>query len=256
MEKKIRNIRIKASLKNLDYLYNTHILNDNIYNGLKNLLELRKNFNAFLDISKNDKLKKPKALVAFSGGVDSVASSIIAKKIFDITAITAYSPIIMRPDNKKNISELAKKLNIKHEFVDIDLNEVQKDTLNGKYHPCGRCHKIIEKAVLSYAKENDIKYIIYGDMLSVGYLSIIQEENDIIRINMPSYLVITKNDSRKILKKNNITISQKYGCPLLRAAHKYNHNKKFTIQRILREVRAQVIDKDEGLNNILEVLNI
>ncbi|WP_292460253.1 7-cyano-7-deazaguanine synthase [Methanothermococcus sp.] len=263
MHQKIRDIRIEASLKNLDYLYNNHIIDDKIYNDLKNLLELRKtNFDTFLNtLTKNDdepknKLKnKPKAVVAFSGGVDSTASSIISKKIFDIIGITAYSSIVMHPDNKKNISELAKKLNMKHEFIDVDLNEVQRDTLNGKYHPCGRCHKTIEEAVLNYAKENNIKYIIYGDMLSVGYLSIVPED-DILRINMPSYLVLTKNESREVLKKNDIIISQRYGCPLLKSAHKYSHNKKFTIQRILREVRAQVIDKDEGLNNILEVLNI
>ena len=91
-------------------------------------------------------------------------------------------------------------------------------------------------------------------MLSVGHLSIVPEDDNVLRINMPSYLVLTKNESREILKRNNITISQRYGCPLLKSAHKYNRNKKFTIQRILREVRAQVIDKDEGLKNILDVL--
>ena len=275
MHQKIRDIRIEASLKNLDSLYNNHVLDDNLYNNLKNLLELRKtDFNEFLNIITKDdyanqrfakslaiaqdepnKLKnKPKAVVAFSGGVDSTASSIISKKIFDVIGITAYSPIVMHPNNKKNISQLAKKLNINHEFIDVDLNEIQNDTLNGKYHPCGRCHKTIENAVLNYAKENNIKYIIYGDMLSVGHLSIVPEDDDILRINMPSYLVLTKNESREILKRNNIIISQRYGCPLLKSAHKYNRNKKFTIQRILREVRAQVIDKDEGLKNILDVL--
>ena len=259
MHQKIRDIRIEASLKNLDSLYNNHVLDDNLYNNLKNLLELRKtDFNEFLNIlTKKDKLNKSKnkkAIVAFSGGVDSTASSIVSKKIFDVIGITAYSPIVMHPNNKKNISQLAKKLNINHEFIDVDLNEIQNDTLNGKYHPCGRCHKTIENAVLNYAKENNIKYIIYGDMLSVGHLSIVPEDDNVLRINMPSYLVLTKNESREILKRNNITISQRYGCPLLKSAHKYNRNKKFTIQRILREVRAQVIDKDEGLKNILDVL--
>ncbi len=266
MHQKIREIRIKASLKNLDYVYTHHnyhhILNEDIYNKLKNLLMLRKtNEEGFLNTFNNENLtktnnnlKKPNALLAFSGGIDSTASYLISKKIFNILCITCNSPIIMHPTDKKNILKLAKTLKLNHKFIDIDLEKIQRDTLNGKYHPCGRCHKTIENAIFNYAKENNIKYIIYGDMLSVGHLSIIPENNDILRINMPSYLVLTKNENREILKRNNIVISQKYGCPLLKSANRYNPNKKFTIQRILREVRGQVIDKNEGLKNILEVL--
>ncbi|UXM85132.1 7-cyano-7-deazaguanine synthase [Methanococcus aeolicus] len=257
MHPKIKEIRLISAMDNLINLYNEGTFDKNTYLNLKRLLDNRingiDNNYEYDNITNNT---KQTAIVAFSGGVDSTASTVIASKLFNIIGITAYSDIIMHPDNKKNISNLAKKLKIRHEFLDIDLNEVLKDTVNGKYHPCGRCHTTVESAVLNYALENNIKYIIYGDMLSVGQLSIIRNKNNIVRINMPSFLCLTKNESREILKKNNIVISQKYGCSLLKKSHAFNHNRKFTIQRILREVRAQVIDKEEGLNNILEVLDM
>ena len=259
MHPKIKEIRLLSSIDNLINLRNEGTLYNNTYLNLKKLLDNRINnyddyYGDNCNINIDDETKKT-AIVAFSGGVDSTASTIIANKIFNIIGITAYSNEIMHQDNKKNISNLAKKLKIRHEFLDIDLNEVLKDTINGKYHPCGRCHTTVESAVLNYALENNIKYIIYGDMLSVGRLSIIKNKNNIVRINIPSFLSLTKNESREILKKNNIVISQKYGCSLLKKSHIFNHNKKFTIQRILREVRAQVIDKEEGVKNIMEVID-
>ncbi len=278
MNKKVRDLRLDSSLKNLNALYDKDLLDNELYFSLKNILELRKtNFKEFLnylsdnidnintndinDINDDGKNGKPKALIAFSGGIDSTSSAIISKRIFSkigikTIAITAYSPIIITPDDKKNILQLVEELNIPHRFIDVNLDEILRDTLNGKYHPCGRCHKVIENAILNYANENGVKYIIYGDMLSVGNLSIIPESRGILRINILSYLALTKNESREILRKNSIVISQRYGCPLLKKANKYDRNKKFTIQRILREVRANVIDKDEGLKNILEILEL
>ena len=273
MHERIREIRIKSSFKNLDYLYANGEIGPQLYHSLKYLLTVRsKDFEGFINylsnnnacnnssddnnnFSTNKENKKRKAIVAFSGGVDSTVSVIISKKIFNVLGITIQSPIIMNSESKKNISSLADKLGISHKFIDVDLEDIEIDTLNGKYHPCGRCHGKIERAILDYAKDNNINYIIYGDMLSTGYLSIVKEDENILRINMPSYLVLTKNENRLLASKTyNIEISQKYGCPLLKKAHKYNKNKKFTIQRILREVRAQVIDEKEGLENILQIL--
>ena len=255
MYPEVRDIRLKTSMKNLENLYSNGILEPQIYNRLKLLLSLSRDFKRFLKyILKEDRDKKEKAVVAFSGGVDSTASAIISKKIFHVVGITVYSPVIMEEGDRDRISYLVEKLGITHRFIEVDLEDIKLGTLEGRYHPCGRCHKRIEKSILNYAKEEGIRYVIFGDMLSSGYLSIVKEE-DIIRINMPSFLSLTKNQCREILKCVGVEIKQKYTCPLLRIAHRYERNKKFTIQRILREVRAQVIDSKEGLKNILEVLS-
>ena len=255
MYPEVRDIRLKTSMKNLENLYSSGVLDPQIYNRLKLLLSLSRDFERFLEyIHNEDNSKKERIVVAFSGGVDSTASTIISKRIFNVVGVTIYSPTIMEEEDKSRVSNLVKKLGITHRFIAIDLEDIKLGTLEGRYHPCGRCHKRIEESILNYARDKGIKYIIYGDMLSTGYLSVVKEE-DAIRINMPSFLSLTKNQCREILKTVGIEIKRKYTCPLLRIAHRYERNKKFTIQRILREVRAQVIDSGEGLKNILEVLS-
>jgi len=255
MYPEVRDIRLKISMKNLENFYSSGVLEPQIYNKLKLLLSLSRDFKKFLKyILEEDNGEKERTVVAFSGGVDSTASALISKKVFHVVGVTIYSPIIMEKKDKDKISYLVEKLGITHRFIEVDLEDIKLGALEGRYHPCGRCHKRIEKSILNYARVEDIRYVVYGDMLSTGYLSIVKEDDDIIRINMPSFLSLTKNQCREILESIGIEIKQRYTCPLLRIAHRYERNKKFTIQRILREVRAQVVDSKEGLKNILEVL--
>jgi len=254
MYPELRDLLLKASRKNLESLYSSGVLKPEIYNKLSLLLSLSRDFDSFLKyILEEERGKGERAVVAFSGGVDSTASALISRRIFHVVGVTIYSPDIMEEGDKRRISHLVKTLGITHRFIEVDLEDIKLATLEGRYHPCGRCHKRIEESVMRYAREEGIKYVIYGDMLSTGYLSVVKE-GDIIRINMPSFLSLTKNQCREILKSVGIEIRQRYGCPLLRIAHRYERNKKFTIQRILREVRAQVVDSEEGLRNIMEVL--
>jgi len=261
MDPQIKTTALESSKKALDLTYQKNEISKEIYEKLTELHEVRnKDFDELLAYLKSDvtnqNLKKEKAVVAFSGGVDSTASIIIAKKIFEICAVTVRSKYIMDVETETNVSKLARVLKVSHEFIDVDLDPIFEDTKSGKYHPCGRCHSTVEAEILNYAEKKDIKYIIYGDMLSIGYLSIKKIDEKIIRLNIPSFLSMAKDESRAILKEFKININQSYGCQLIRKAHKRKSMQKFTIQRILREVRAQVITPEEGLKNILDVVKI
>ncbi|WP_459201425.1 7-cyano-7-deazaguanine synthase [Methanococcus sp. CF] len=261
MNPQIKTAALDSSKKTLDSIYQKNEISKEIYEKLSELHDVRnKDFDEFLAYLKMDNntqnLKKEKAVVAFSGGVDSSASIIVAKKIFEIYAVTVRSKYIIDAETEKNVSELGKLLKVSHEFIDVNLDSIFEDTKSGKYHPCGRCHSTVEAEILNYAEKNGIKYIIYGDMLSIGYLSIKKIDKKIIRINIPSFLSMAKDESRTILKEFKITINQSYGCQLIKKAHKHKSMQKFTIQRILREVRAQVITPEEGLKNILDVVKI
>jgi predicted PP-loop superfamily ATPase len=72
---------------------------------------------------------------------------------------------------------------------------------------------------------------------------------------LPSFFALTKDEEREILKNNGIELRMGYGCPLLRIYHQHNKGYKFTIQRILREVRGRVINEEEGFKNIADILN-
>ncbi|MBB6067345.1 7-cyano-7-deazaguanine synthase [Methanococcus maripaludis] len=261
MDTEVKTTALESSKKALDLTYQKNEISKEIYEKLLELHEVgNKDFDKFLAYLKSDitnqNLKKEKAVVAFSGGVDSTTSIIVANKIFEICAVTVRSKYIMDAKTERSILELTNSLNISHEFIDVDLDPVFEDTKSGKYHPCGRCHSTVEAEILDYAEKNGIKYIIYGDMLSIGHLSIKKVDKGINRLNILSFLSVAKDESRIILKEFKIDINQSYGCQLIRKAHKHKSMQKFTIQRILREVRAQVITPEEGLKNILDVIKI
>ncbi|ACV25137.1 7-cyano-7-deazaguanine synthase [Methanocaldococcus fervens] len=249
VNKKLKELRLKNSLELLEKL--------NIYKELKEALKnmLLKRLNGDKEFYKISIDKKPDAVVAFSGGVDSSTSTIIAKQIFNVKAVSCYSEYIMTEEMKKNVKKLVKKIGVDLEFIDINLKEVYEDTIKGRYHPCGRCHKIVESAVMNYAKENNVEFVIFGDLLAFGYLAL-YKDNEIFRFNLPSFFALTKNEERTILKNNGIELKMSYGCPLLKAYHKNNRGYKFTIQRILREVRGRVVDEEEGFKNIIDILEL
>uniref|UniRef100_A9A971 ExsB family protein n=1 Tax=Methanococcus maripaludis (strain C6 / ATCC BAA-1332) TaxID=444158 RepID=A9A971_METM6 len=261
MDLEIKTTALESSKKALYLIYQKNEISKEIYEKLLELHEVRnKAFDEFLEYLKSDtltqNLKKEKAVVAFSGGVDSTASIIVGKKIFEICAVTVRSKYIMDAETEENVSELVRRLNVSHEFIDVNLDPIFEDTKSGKYHPCGRCHSTVETEILNYAEKNGINYIIYGDMLSIGHLSIKKTDKGLIRLNILSFLSMAKDESRNILKEFNININQSYGCQLIRKAHKHKNMQKFTIQRVLREVRAQVITPEEGLKNILDVVKM
>ncbi|WP_423793027.1 hypothetical protein ACPB8Q_02125 [Methanocaldococcus indicus] len=243
---------IKLRLENSERVINKYIniLKHNFIKSLKEMIKKRKNFS--LDFFKIDYDKEYKCVVAFSGGIDSSLSVLISKYLFDIDVVSCYSPVI---NDKNEIKEIGKKLNVKVKFIDIDLEDIYKEALLNRYHPCGRCHKLIENTVINYAKSVNANFIIFGDLLAFGNQSLYKIDNNLFRFNINSFFALTKNEEREILKNFNINVDKKYGCKMLEDYHTKNKSYKFTIQRILREVRGRVITPEEGYKNILEVLN-
>ncbi|WP_456418490.1 7-cyano-7-deazaguanine synthase [Methanocaldococcus infernus] len=240
----LKKLRVESSLKVLESLG----IDEELKESLREMLKLRLET---LDFYKKVSAKKKyEAVLAFSGGVDSSASAVIGRELFKIKAVFCYSPYLHKESYLDYIKELTKKLKIKLEIVEVDLDRIYKESvIENRYHPCGRCHKIIEESIYERAKD----FVIFGDLLAFGSLSFYKVDN-FYRINLPSFFALTKDEERKILKSENIVIEQGYGCSLLREYHIKNKSYKFTIQRILREVRAKVISPDEGFKNILHIL--
>jgi len=208
--------------------------------------------------------KRPQfqSVVALSGGVDSSASLIIAQMLgFHPLAVTVNPGDIILPRYFRDyVESLTQNLGVEHRYLEVDMQEVIYGSLEGRFHPCGRCSKIIEKAVLDFAGDNHIPFLIYGDLLSTGAQSLQWEEvrgennlktGKILRINLPALLSLKKGDVKKVAGSWGVKKRGGYGCPLIGEVHKkHPHMRRYSIQRVLRETRAGILEPGEGLDQI------
>ena len=196
------------------------------------------------------------SVVALSGGVDSSASLVIAKMLgFNPIAVTVNPGDIILPRYFRDSAEnLTRKLGVRHHYLDVDMQEVIDGSLDGRFHPCGKCSKTIEESILDFTRENSIPFLIYGDLLSTGASSF-QWEGEVLRINLPALLSLKKGDIKNIALKWGVKKRNGYGCPLIGEVHKKQpHMRRFSIQRVLRETRAGVLEPGEALDQITGIL--
>ena len=107
---------------------------------------------------------KGKALIAFSGGIDSTVCAVLANRAIkeDLIAVhvdTGY----MRKDESKNVKKLMDKLNLNYRFIDAS-KEYYKE-LKGITDPEEKRKKIGEKFIRIFekvAKQEKIKYLVQG----------------------------------------------------------------------------------------------
>lgn len=202
---------------------------------------------------------KPVAVVATSGGTDSSFSLILAKKLgFNPIAITVDPGTIVLPKQfKYNIDKLCEKLEVEHEYIPVDYSDLIAEAFTGRFHPCGRCSKIIEETIYRYALDNDIRIVVFGDMLSTGSQCITEQavgDDDgktLFRLNLPAALSVSKLENKSLTSDYDLKEIKGFGCPLLYEVHsKFPHMKKYSIQRILRETRSGALEPGEALDLI------
>ena len=262
LENIIPNMETSTSLplKNLKDLLIQRIENLGEFNFKTNFeseLEfLKSNKRLQTDIIGEDLSNDHKAIVALSGGVDSSFSLIVAKLMgFNPVAVTVDPGNIILPSYFKNsVETLTNSLNVSHEYIEVDMGNVVNDALDGRIHPCGRCSSNIETALLDYAKKSKIPFLIFGDFLATGSQSIISIDG-FWRINLPAMLSATKGETKSFSSYFNIKSKGGYGCPLINEVHKkHPHMRRYSMQRILRETRAGVLEPGQALNLITRTL--
>lgn len=259
----LKEYQLELSVKHLEKLLNKKQIPEEYTLVFTNLLELLKrkqeapyNNNIIQKyVEKNIKrenIPQAKAIIALSGGVDSSFSTVMAKSLgFNVKSITIDPGTIILPKQfKYNIQNLTEAINIEHEYVPTDMNEIITDALKGKIHPCGRCSKNIHTKIEEQLEKEDTTVMIFGDLLSTGSQAIVKH-NDKIRINLPALLRMEKSEIKNIITKYNVKKIKGYGCPLIVQVHKkYPQYKSFSIQRVLRETRAGILEPGEALELI------
>ena len=92
----------------------------------------------------------------------------------------------------------------------------------------------------------DVKYLRKTNTLIKG---------NILKINLPALLSLKKGDVKKIAGDWGVKKRGGYGCPLIAEVHKkHPYMRRFSIQRVLRETRAGVLEPGEALEQITEII--
>jgi len=193
--------------------------------------------------------------VSYSGGSDSTATLYLLKEMgFNVVALTYYPSDIIVPKRTRGIIQnVITKLSIPHEYINGDISAIVEGALEGRYHPCGRCHKHMEEVIIEATKKRGISAIAFGDLLPTG-AGTISIKNRMIRINLPSLLALKKKDMKYLSGRILGYEPPGFGCPLLKEVHRLHPSKKFfTAHRVLREVRAGVLESNEGLVSLRSI---
>ena len=250
-----KNYKLKLSKKTV------HNLNSDLI-GLKNLEKIIAdkldniysfNFENYFNENEFEESQNIEAVVALSGGVDSSFSLILSKMLgFNPIAVTVDPGTIILPKQfKDNIKLVTEKLNVEHEYIETDYSDIVKEAFTGKLHPCGRCSKNTSTLVKQYAKNREIPIIIFGDMLATGSQCINLQDDSLYRLNLPASLSVGKQEIKSLIRNYDLKEFKGFGCPLLYEVHrKFPYQKKFSIQRILRETRSSALEPGEALDLI------
>ena len=152
------NSFVNENKENLDY--GSFIALNNLIDILKIKLDNLYSFDFykyFKDLDEGPygyfEAEQPTAIVALSGGTDSSFSLILAKKLgFNPIAITVDPGTIVLPKQfKHNIDKLANELDVPHQYIQVDYSDLIEESFTGRFHPCGRCSKIIGDTLCKYA---------------------------------------------------------------------------------------------------------
>ena len=258
----VQKYRMELTLQKLEKIVKIpEYTKKNYLQNLKKLLENKLkylklfDFEEYFNENNHGSNNNIESVVALSGGLDSSFSLILAKYLgFNPIAITVDpGTIILPPFFKKNIELLTRRLDVPQKYLNIDANEIIENSLNGKYHPCGRCSKYIDQTIEDYAIKNNMSVIISGDLLTTGSQSISVHKH-FIKINLPALLNVSKHELEKFDEKYGIKKNKYFGCPLLiETIKKYPYMKKYSIQRILRETRSGALEPGQALDQIQSI---
>jgi predicted PP-loop superfamily ATPase len=257
----LRQYRMGLALQKLEQVLKNY--DTKTAKPLNNLIELLKKRikipHSLEDILEENQYKKSdndnKAIVALSGGVDSSFALIITHMMgFNPLAVTVNPGDIILPKYyRERVEKLTSSLNVEHLYLEVDMSAVVEGALEGRYHPCGRCSKVIEDTILGYGQKIKVPFIIFGDLLATGSQSLTYKE-ELLRINLPAMLSATKGETKALSGKYGIFPTGGFGCPLLaETVKKYNHMNRYSVQRVLRETRAGILEPGESLDLVMSL---
>jgi uncharacterized protein len=191
-----------------------------------------------------------KALIAYSGGVDS---ALVAKIAYDILgdrtlAVTAVSPSLL-PEELDDAQNQAKTIGIQHELITTD----EMDNPNYIANPVNRCYfckSELHDKLKPLAQERDYPYIIDGvnaDDLQ-DYRPGIQAAKERGVRSPLAEIGITKIEVREISKMLGLSWWDKPSQPCL--SSRFPYGEEITVDKLQRVGRAEIYLRQLGYSDL------
>ncbi len=160
------------------------------------------------------------------------------------------------------IRGVVEKLGVEHSYIRGDervFGLVLDLARAGRRHPCRMCHEEIERAVLRYALEAGTPMIGFGDLLPTGRFSIYWLRaggRRLIRLNLMAALALFKTDTILMAREAGRPVKRLFfGCQLLKVVHREHREMMLpSIQRVLREARAGILEPNQALELVKSII--
>ena len=171
---------------------------------------------------------KGKALIAFSGGVDStVCTALVNKAIGERLVAVHVDTGYMRKDESKNVKEMMKKMNLNYRFVDASKDFYK--ALKGIEDPEEKRKIIGEKFIRIFektAEKEDVEYLVQGtiapDWIESGdsLRDTIKSHHNVGGLPKHMKLILVeplrdlyKDEVRKVARKLRLSVSERQPFP-------------------------------------------
>ncbi len=199
---------------------------------------------------KNRLKKMNRAIIAFSGGVDSSFLLDFAHKILDgnTIAVTINAPFIS-PREISEAKEFTKMKKIRHKIINIEMKEIKAIATN-PIDRCYHCKKLIFSKIKDYAEKEKITYVIdasnYNDLNDYRPgMKALKE----LKIETPMIDVgLTKEDIRLLSKDMNLNTWNKPSMACL--ASRFPYETSITPSKLEKVEKSEEYIQSLGISQI------
>ena len=146
-------------------------------------------------------LEVDKAILAYSGGKDSVVALYLAKEVYKVPQIEAVmiDHGLMAGEAIENAKRISEHLDVPFTLLRYDYSDIFREALLKAQSPCRACSKRTMEKLRKYALRKGYKYIITGHELPFGHHPYRLMSGGVVQIRL---LAMMKEEERfEILKK-------------------------------------------------------
>jgi len=142
-----------------------------------------------------------RAIVAYSGGKDSVVALYLAKEVYKIPELDAVmiDHGLMAEEAIENAKRIAEHLGVPFRVLRYDYSDIFRNALLKAQSPCRACSKRTMEKLRKYALRNGYRYIITGHELPFGHHPYRLMSGGVIQIRLLS--MMTERERFEILEK-------------------------------------------------------